>query len=124
MAGGVYPGGVSRKELEQRFRQLQNQMRTLTKDEVRAYIRSTRSSGGSSVGSFSPSSTGDGVTTHEFTHSTASDTWIVNHNLGRYPMAHVIDSAGTEVFGKVTHVSKNRLRIEFSAAFKGKALLV
>lgn len=52
---------------------------------------------------------------------TASDTWVVKHNLGKNPAVTVVDSAGTEVIGDVTHNDKNTVTIVFTAPFSGKA---
>lgn len=58
-----------------------------------------------------------------FTQTTASDTWIITHNLNKYPSATIIDSAGTEVVGNITYNSLNQITITFSGAFKGSATL-
>lgn len=58
-----------------------------------------------------------------FTQTTASDTWVIQHNLGKYPSATVIDSAGTEVVGDIAYDSLNQITITFSGAFKGSATL-
>lgn len=62
-------------------------------------------------------------TDKHYTHDqmTASDTWTVVHNLGKFPAVSVVDSAGSEVEGLISHVSNNSLILEFSAAFSGKA---
>jgi len=67
-----------------------------------------------------------GVSGGNYTHiqSTPSATWTVVHNLGYHPGGvSVIDSAGTKVYGDVTHSSVNQLVINFSAGFSGKAYL-
>lgn len=67
----------------------------------------------------SPGSSG-GNYTH--TQATASATWTITHNLGYFPGGvSVVDSAGTKVYGDVTHSDTNSLVITFSAAFGGKA---
>ena len=55
--------------------------------------------------------------------SMASDEWTVNHNLNKYPAVRVIDTSGNEVIGDVHDVDENTLRISFSAAFSGRALI-
>ena len=55
--------------------------------------------------------------------NTASNTWIINHNLNKYPAIAVVDSAGSEVVGDVEYIDTNNLRIKFKGAFKGKATL-
>ena len=53
----------------------------------------------------------------------ASDEWVINHNLDKYPSVTVIDSSGSEVIGEVTHIDKNNLKIKFAGGFSGKATL-
>lgn len=64
---------------------------------------------------------GDGYT---HTQSVPDTTWLVTHNLGRFPSVTVIDSAGTQVVGDTIHVSNMVVRLEFSAAFSGSAYLI
>lgn len=53
----------------------------------------------------------------------ASSTWVINHNLNKFPNVVVIDSAGSQAIGAVTHNSKNQLTLSFSASFSGVAHL-
>ena len=58
----------------------------------------------------------------------SSDTWVVVHNLSKFPAVTVVDSAGTVVEGEVTYDSLNQLTIRFyslgvSSPFSGKAYL-
>lgn len=53
----------------------------------------------------------------------ASDVWMIEHNMGRYPSVTVVDSAGSAVFGDVTYTNENQLTVTFSVAFSGKAFL-
>ena len=53
----------------------------------------------------------------------ASNTWVINHNLNKFPSVVVIDSAGSQAIGAVTHNSKNQLTLSFSASFSGVAHL-
>lgn len=50
-------------------------------------------------------------------------TWVINHNLNRYPAVTTIDSAGTMVHGGLAYISTNQVVVSFSAAFSGKAFL-
>ena len=59
-----------------------------------------------------------------FTQSTASATWTINHNLGRYPIFTVYDSAGTYVIGAVSNPTVNQSVLAFSAPFSGTAYLI
>lgn len=63
-----------------------------------------------------------GVDLH-YTHvqETASASWTVVHNLGKRPAVQVVDTAGTQVEGDVTHLDLNTVRIDFTAAFSGRA---
>lgn len=58
-----------------------------------------------------------------FTQSTASDLWMIQHDLGKYPSVSVADSGGNEVVGEVTYLTKNKLSIAFTAPFSGEAYL-
>lgn len=74
------------------------------------------------AGPAGPAGVGGGNYTH--IQSTPSTTWTVVHNLGYHPGGvSVIDSAGTKVYGDITHISVNQLVINFSAGFSGKAYL-
>ena len=53
----------------------------------------------------------------------ASDTWVITHNLNKYPSVTVLDSSKNEVVGEVTYTNENQLTIKFSGAFKGSATL-
>jgi len=74
------------------------------------------------AGPAGPAGVGGGNYTH--IQSAPSATWTVVHNLGYFPGGvSVIDSAGTKVYGDITHNSNNQLVINFSAGFSGKAYL-
>lgn len=55
--------------------------------------------------------------------SVASDTWVIAHNLGKYPSVTVVDSSGSECEGHTTYNGPNQLTISFSAPFSGIAYL-
>lgn len=55
--------------------------------------------------------------------SLASDTWAVEHNLGKYPSVTVLDSALSQVEGDVNYTDNSSLTIQFTAAFSGTATL-
>ena len=61
----------------------------------------------------------------EYTHDqiAASSSWVVNHNLNKFPSITIVDSGGSVVVGEETYVSKNQLILTFSAEFSGKAYL-
>ena len=56
--------------------------------------------------------------------SSASATWTINHNQGRYPSIDIIDSAGNHVIGDIKHDSVNQAVATFDNAFAGKAIIV
>jgi len=56
--------------------------------------------------------------------STSSSVWTINHNLGAYPTAVVIDSAGTQCEGTFSYPTINQMVITFTAAFSGVAYIV
>lgn len=53
----------------------------------------------------------------------ASDTWVIVHNLNKYPSVAVIDSAGNEVIGEISYDDKNQVTLKFVGGFKGVATL-
>jgi len=50
-----------------------------------------------------------------------SSSWVVTHNMNKYPSVTVIDSASNEVEGEVTYNSLNSVTITFSGSFSGTA---
>lgn len=67
-----------------------------------------------------------GETSPRYSHeqTSASSTWVINHNLNKYPIVAVIDSSGTEVFCNTEHTSKNQSILYFTAAMSGRAELI
>lgn len=58
------------------------------------------------------------------TQAIASDTWVINHNLNKYPSVKVIDSAGNlQIPEAEVQDSANRITLTFLAAFAGQAYL-
>lgn len=53
----------------------------------------------------------------------ASDTWEIEHNLGRFPSVEVVDTAGNKFFPAVQWINENKLIITMNGATKGKAFL-
>ena len=56
--------------------------------------------------------------------ASASATWTINRNQGRYPSIDIIDSAGNHVIGDIKHNSLNQVVATFDNAFAGKAIIV
>lgn len=53
----------------------------------------------------------------------ASDTWVIVHNLNKYPSVNIIDSTGNEVIGEVIYNNTNQVTLRFKGGFKGIATL-
>lgn len=66
---------------------------------------------------------GTGDLTYTHPQGTASDVWVIVHNLGKRPSVTVQDSAHDAVDGDVFYNDANTLTITFSAAFSGVAYL-
>lgn len=64
-----------------------------------------------------------GGSTFYFEQTTPSKVWNITHNLKRHPSVTVIDSAESVVYGDVTYLNDDSIKIEFSAEFSGKAYL-
>jgi hypothetical protein len=65
-----------------------------------------------------------------FTHNqtSTSNTWVITHNLNRFPSVTVVDSGGSIVMGTIVYNSNKKLTITFfssgaALAFQGKAYL-
>lgn len=63
-----------------------------------------------------------GVSYHH-AQAVASDQWVIDHNLNRYPSVTVVDSSGDEVEGDIRYVSSNQIIVSFCAPFGGDAYL-
>lgn len=61
--------------------------------------------------------------TYTHTQLSPASSWIITHNLGKYPSVCITDSAGNIVFGDVKHESNNKVILSFTVAFSGKAFL-
>lgn len=62
-------------------------------------------------------------TNYEYTQTTPSSTWTVNHNLGKYCSVTVVDPNNDVIFGEVHYNTPNQIVLTFTAAFSGKAYL-
>jgi len=66
-----------------------------------------------------------GAGAYEHVQASASVSWTVNHNLGRWPAAvTVVTTGGVEVTSDVTHVSINQTTIAFARPFAGRARVI
>lgn len=61
--------------------------------------------------------------TFVFEQGEASDTWEIEHNLGKYPSVEIVDTAGNRFFPAVQWVDENNCIATMNGACKGKAFL-
>lgn len=64
-----------------------------------------------------------GDSSYDFVQSIALDTWMINHNLGKYPSVVVVDSEMNNVVGEINYIDVNTLYIRFSEKLAGAAYL-
>lgn len=76
---------------------------------------------GNNVIAFEPFGVGDFTLTVPF--DVAASTWVINHDLGRFPSVSTVDSAGDIINGAVTYDNDNKITIAFTSATSGKAYL-
>ena len=74
-------------------------------------------------GPVGPSGAGAQTLAYAHTQGSASDTWVIAHNLNFMPNVTVQDSAGNIVEGEITYTNTNSLTVSFASAFSGKAYL-
>lgn len=53
----------------------------------------------------------------------ASDTWVITHNLNKYPSVTIVDSAGNVFTPAIQYDSKNQVTVTMNGATTGKAYL-
>ena len=53
----------------------------------------------------------------------ASDVWVINHGLHKYPSVTIVDSAGTIIIGDIDYTSDVTIVLTFTGSFSGKAYL-
>lgn len=53
----------------------------------------------------------------------ALDTWVINHELDKYPSVSIVDSGSNVVYGSVYYISRNQIIVSFTVAFSGRAYL-
>lgn len=64
-----------------------------------------------------------GDKTFIFTQGLPSNTWVITHDLAKFPSVSVVDSGNSTVEGGITYNSDNQLTVTFTASFSGKAYL-
>jgi hypothetical protein len=91
-----------------------------------AYLLTFTFKGGSStVGNDIISIAPFGVEGYEYTfnQNAAAATWVITHNLGRFPSVATVDSAGSIINGAITYDNENQITVVFTSATSGKAYL-
>ena len=58
-----------------------------------------------------------------FEQGIASDTWVIEHNLNKYPSVTVVDTAMNVFIPAVKYIDKNKCIVTMNGATKGKAFL-
>ena len=58
-----------------------------------------------------------------FSQAAASATWVVQHNLNKFPSCTMVLSTGQQGYGDVTFIDQNNLTITFASAESGKAYI-
>lgn len=64
------------------------------------------------------------IWTFTFEQGIPSDTWVIQHNLGRHPGVTVVDSAGAvQVPDEINYDTDNQITVKFLGSFAGRAFL-
>lgn len=63
------------------------------------------------------------ISTYTHNQSTASTTWIINHNKNSYPSVTIVDGSGSVIMGDVVYTNANTVTIAFTTTISGKAYL-
>ena len=63
------------------------------------------------------------IPTFVYEQATASDTWLIVHNLNKRPSITVVDTGDNVVEGVEKYIDENTVEITFNGAFTGKAYL-
>jgi hypothetical protein len=58
-----------------------------------------------------------------FTQSAPATTWLINHGLNGFPSVTIVNINNVVMYGDITYMDPNNVRVEFSAGFSGKAYL-
>jgi len=69
-----------------------------------------------------PGPGGAASSSYEHSQPSASDTWIVNHNLGFKPSTFAYSVGGMMMWANVQHFSDNQVRIYFDGPVSGYAV--
>ena len=69
-----------------------------------------------------PGPSGAASSSYEHPQLSASDTWIINHNLGFKPSTTAYSVGGMLMWANVQHFSNNQVRIYFDGPVSGYAV--
>ena len=58
-----------------------------------------------------------------FTQTVPATTWTITHNLNKFPSINVVNINNVVMYGDVTYIDNNNMKVDFSASFSGKAYL-
>ncbi len=66
-----------------------------------------------------------GTTDKNYVHNqiSSSSSWVVAHNLNKFPSVSIVDSGGTLCRGDIQHDCVNQATLSFSTPFSGKAYI-
>jgi len=59
--------------------------------------------------------------TFVFTQTVPSTTWIVNHDLNKFPSVSIVNINNVSLYGEITYIDENNIQLEFTSGFAGKA---
>lgn len=59
---------------------------------------------------------------YEHQQVSAQPSWVIPHNLGKYPDVSVMDLLGEVILANVSHLDTNVVQIDFSAPTAGRAI--
>ena len=82
----------------------------LTEDKLYAFTLFTLSSNTGSTFTFNQPAPG-------------AATWVINHNLGKFPSITVVDTSNVIVYGESTYTNNNSVTLSFAGNVAGKAYL-
>lgn len=65
----------------------------------------------------------EALSTFVFEQGIASDEWVIEHNLNKYPSVSVVDSANNVITPEVEYIDLNNIVVRMNGATTGKAFL-
>ena len=86
-------------------------------------LETVRVSGASNDKLVTEKAVSDALSTYVFEQGIASATWVVTHNLNKFPSVVVVDSAGTQFLTQIHYDSLNQLTVSMNGATTGKVYL-